>query len=718
MNVVFNLLRGKSVGKINQLDFQVANLIAAGEVVERPASAVKELLENAIDAEATEITVEIKRGGITFIRVSDNGCGMSADDLPISIRRHATSKISCASDLDGITTLGFRGEALAAISSVSTMRIMTKRECDSLGSLLCSENGKITDLSEVGCRNGTTVIVEDLFANVPARRKFLKKDQSEAMAVAAVVEKIALSRPDISFKLIIDGNIKFCTAGDSKIISAVYEILGRDFASKLIEVDSMTDGIEVNGYIGRPDNVRANRNYQNFFINGRYVRSKTATAALEQAFESYIEVGKFPCAVLYIYIHPTFVDVNVHPTKMEVKFSNERIVFDSIFCAVRNALMQATERPQVMFDPCQITDEQRSIYNAFVPVYDKISDAKAKELTQTQIFDTSTDSDITEDLSGGEKKSGESAADFYKMISEATPPLPSDDDAPPERYSREYKSEKNPENRQSAEKLDLNSLYSGCFDNSRDDRNSGFVSDFGFDGGVTIEENKKADTKNIAENNPSASEGKYSFSLTAPVDSSSAADDFRIIGVAFRTYIFVETNGKVMIIDKHAAHERILFEQMKKNMQAQNVKNSGSQLLLIPIELRLTPEECDAAEAYREKIEKAGFLFEIDEKQIKITAIPSILDGERAKTMMETLTGRLAEGTGDIESTKDSFFEEALYQGSCKAAIKAGQYDTDENMEWVVRTLKSIPEIICCPHGRPVAIELSKHEIEHLFKRI
>lgn len=694
------------MGKINVLDFQVANLIAAGEVVERPASAVKELLENAIDAGATEITVEIKRGGITFIRVSDNGCGMSADDLPIAIRRHATSKISSARDLDGITTLGFRGEALAAISAVSSMRIMTKRECDNLGSLLCSSGGKVTDLSEVGCRNGTTVIVEELFANVPARRKFLKKDQSEAMAVAATVEKIALSRPDISIKFISDGNIKFCTNGDSKIFSAVYSILGRDFASKMIEVDSMTDGVEVNGYIGRPDNVRSNRNYQNFFINGRYVKSKTATAALEQAFESYIEVEKFPCCVLYIYIHPTFVDVNVHPTKMEVKFSNERLVFDSIFCAVRNALMQATDRPQVLFEPEQMTPDQHSMYNAFVPVYDRIADSEAKKLNQQQIFDSIH---LTDELpqSDGQNSSGSVPVSdlLLQDVGLASPP-PSDSDAPPESAQRGRI---------------IPELYSMYSDESADDRvpdkpipAANTDTDLHSPQVTDTDDTKTVQTdRQLSEKKEPTSAG-YNFSLTSGVNSSSA-DDYRMIGCAFRTYIFVETGNKVMVIDKHAAHERILFEQMKKIMRAQS---GNSQLLLVPIEISLTPEECDAVETYREKIEKVGFAFAMNGKNMSITAIPSMLDAERATAMIETLAGRLAGGTGDIESTKDSFFEEALYQGSCKAAIKAGQYDSDENLDWVVRALKSNPEIICCPHGRPVAIEVSKHEIEHLFKRI
>ncbi|MBQ4136552.1 MAG: DNA mismatch repair endonuclease MutL, partial [Clostridia bacterium] len=306
------------MGIINVLDFSVANLIAAGEVVDRPASVIKELLENSIDAGADDITVEIKRGGITFMRVTDNGKGISKDDLPVAVKRHATSKIHNADDLDSILTLGFRGEALAAIASVSRLRIMSKTADSETGHILESSCGEVKGIIEAGCANGTTVIVEDLFANVPARLKFLKKDVTEAMAVSAYVEKIALSRPDISIKLIIDGNMKFMTSGDNKLYNVIYVLFGKDFAKRLIEVDNNADGIRVHGYIGAPDNIRANRNFQNFFINGRFIKSKTVAAALEQAYSAFIPSEKFPCAVLNIDISPAHVDVNVHPAKLEV----------------------------------------------------------------------------------------------------------------------------------------------------------------------------------------------------------------------------------------------------------------------------------------------------------------------------------------------------------------------------------------------------------------
>ena len=331
------------MGKINVLGFDVANLIAAGEVVDRPSAAVKELLENAIDSGATSITVEIKNGGTSFIRITDNGCGMDFDDLPVAILRHATSKIKNASDLDAVFTLGFRGEALAAISSVSKIRIMSKQKTDDLGGLLECHGGKVISHIKTGCANGTTVIVEDLFYNVPARKKFLKKDVTEAIAVTSVVEKIAMSEPGIAFRYIIDGNIKYITSGDGSLQNVIYAILGRDVAKKLIKVSREDGGVSVEGLISSPDFVRSNRNFENFYINSRFVKSKTASAAIEQAYQSYIPSDKFPFCVLNIKIDPATVDVNVHPSKLEVKFSNEKIIFDAVYYAVKTVLNKPSQ---------------------------------------------------------------------------------------------------------------------------------------------------------------------------------------------------------------------------------------------------------------------------------------------------------------------------------------------------------------------------------------
>ena len=363
------------MGNIQVLSFEVANLIAAGEVVDRPASAIKEMMENAIDAGARHITVEIQSGGVSLMRVTDDGCGMSAEDLPMAIRRHATSKIRDAADLDGIITLGFRGEALAAISSVSDMRIMSKRREDDVGSMLEVRGGTLLGVSEFGCGNGTTVIVEHLFANVPARRKFLKRDATEAMAVGANVERVALSHPEIAVRFISDGVLKLDTAGDGQLKSAVYAVYGRDFAARLIPLAGEFEGVEISGFIGRSDNVRANRNGQSFFINHRYVKSRTAQAALEQAFVSYLPAEKYPVCVMNIGLNPARVDVNVHPAKLEVKFSNEKPVFEAIYYTVRQALEQDTGRPALKTEALKPTFAKPSV---------RLSDATAPIETERQ----------------------------------------------------------------------------------------------------------------------------------------------------------------------------------------------------------------------------------------------------------------------------------------------------------------------------------------------
>ena len=664
------------MGIINVLDFQIANLIAAGEVVERPSSAVKELLENAIDAGATDITVEIKRGGISFIRVSDNGCGISAEDLPVALKRHATSKIKEARDLDTIVTLGFRGEALAAISSVSITRIISKRREDAFGTSITSEFGKVTDISQTGCKDGTTVIVENLFENVPARRKFLKKDSSEAAAVISIVERVALSHPEIAIKLINNGNVEFRTQGNGKLLDTIYAVFGKDFASKLIDVEFMADGIEVLGYIGTPINVRANRNYQNFYINGRYVRSKTATAALEQAYESYLEVGKFPCCVLFINVHPVLVDVNVHPTKLEVKFSNEKTVFEAIYCAVRNALVNATDRPEVLFESEHMKDSDYSMYNAFVPVHDRINDSAEKPLSPQQMFDLPVSEAVSD------KEDNVTAADREPERIEERPVM--SDQKPVE------------EKKESTAGIpavpDLNS-----FEELEDE----------IPPELSYESAPQKDERDLDER---------IFSLGYGVNTDKCPP-YKIIGEAFNAFITVETEGKVLIIDKHAAHERILFEQMKKINRSER---GAGQILLIPLVAELPYDELTVLEENKEQIEAIGYKFETEtsKRQLVICQIPSMLDAASAKDMLISIAGNLINGTGNIDVTKESYFEKALYQASCKAATKAGWTDSEPRIRWIVESVLSNPDIRYCPHGRPIAVEVTKNEIEKIFKRI
>lgn len=711
------------MGIINQLDFQVANLIAAGEVVERPASCVKELLENALDAGATEITVEIKRGGISFLRVADNGCGMAKEDLPISIKRHATSKIKTAADLDGITTLGFRGEALAAIASVSNLRIMTKRKADKYGSLLAAEYGKVTDIVEAASKNGTTVIVENLFSNVPARRKFLKRDASEALAVSGVVEKLAVSRPDIAFKLIIDGSLKFATPGDNRLLSAVYAALGKDFAEKLVKVQGETEGIRVIGYVCRPESVRSNRTGQNFFINGRYVRSKTATAALEQAFDSYCESGKFPFCTLFIEVHPTFVDVNVHPTKLEVKFSNERAVFDAVYCAVRNTLTDRSEKGEPLLEPRRVTPTERGLYNAFVPIEDRLENTPTAPLTKEKAFDEPSLSDLLPPDTGFGKKTAAGNTNAVPPPagpSEAkTPSIPAEGTigsitaVPPLAESK------------TAEKKADRLPPAGDFlaDLARLTAEAALEEQLGRDEKTASAPRpaSEAPAPNHfpAENMPplSAPELPAKVPDSPPrTDAESAPPPYRIIGVAFQAYIMVEYGDVTLILDKHAAHERILFEKMKKN-RAQSREMAATQLLLIPLTLPFSPEERAALAEYEEELMQNGFHYTLTETGAILTGTPAGFSADETADMLSVLAERLSEGTGSVAVSRSIFYEKALYQASCKAAMKAGIPDTPENIKWLVEEVLKNPEIRYCPHGRPIAFELSRGDMEKFFKR-
>ena len=656
------------MGKINVLSFEVANLIAAGEVVDRPASAIKEMMENAIDAGASRITVEIQNGGVTFMRVSDNGHGMPPEDLPMAIRRHATSKISEAADLDGIATLGFRGEALAAIAAVSRLRILSKTPDAALGAQMDVDCGEIVDITERGCAVGTTVIAEDLFANVPARRKFLKRDVTEAMAVSANVEKIALSHPEIAFRLIIDGNVKLETAGDGSLKSAIWSVFGKDYASRLIEVNGEYDGISVKGFIGRPDNVRPNRNYQNFFINSRYIKSKTASAAIEQAFTSYCAPEKFPCCVLFIGLNPMRVDVNVHPAKLEVKFTNEKPVFESVYYAVRQALEQNTARPEL-----QIPKQKPPVSDAFTSV------ERGESLQKRQItMDAATPTQP-------QPKKGEA----WEHLSA-------------QEYVEQYiQGGKTGEKKVSAPKASAPTISVGADvpDGPKTVAPTISVGADVHDGPKTAPQTSRTPLPTQPEipNLPTAEKGTY-----------------RLVGQVFNAYLIVEIGERMLLIDQHAAHERILFEQLKANMRQ---KEAASQLLMLPIEVMMTSGEVQTLGDYRAELEAVGFSFSTGRFTVTVDAIPVGLESEAVAQMLPVIAERLQSATGNASLTRDIVFEKALYQGACKAAIKAGRVYAPEHLSWVVDKLMEIPDITYCPHGRPVAMEMSKKNLDRQFER-
>lgn len=685
------------MGRINVLSFAVANLIAAGEVVDRPSSVIKELLENSIDSGATAITVEIQNGGVTYMRVADNGCGMEPDDLPVAIRRHATSKIRNAEDLEGILTLGFRGEALAAIASVSDMRIISRQRGAENGAMLEASGGNILRVSERAATEGTTVIVENLFANVPARRKFLKKDVTEAMAVSAVVEKIALSKPDISFKLIVDGAVKLDTIGDGSVKNTIYSVFGREFASKLIQTELEVDGIRVSGFIGRSDNVRANRNYQNFFINGRYVKSRTAGAALEQAYTSYIAPEKFPCCVLFLDINPATVDVNVHPAKLEVKFSNEKPVFEAIYYAVRNALEQNSARPDMSLSQRGARSDwtQTKLSEATVPIENGKSESLRSRQIETELFTSPTPSEAAKQPTPTTPKpiTPKKQEAFVQMSAED--------------YVRQYVkdgTDKKLEQIARREEEKIETKIEEKIEPKIEPK--------------PVEEPPKVAPPQITEQErvPSVTEEATKADEPMPISEPPAPQtlEYRIVGEAFNSYVIVERGDVMLLIDKHAAHERIIFEELKAAMKS---STPTSQMLMLPIEVMMTSEEIQTVGTYKGEIEAVGFELSLGRYSVSVSAIPEGIGTEAVSDMLVVMAERIKSGTGTAGLTRDIVFEKALYQASCKAAIKAGREYADAHVKWIVDKLMALPDITVCPHGRPVAMELSKKNLDRQFER-
>lgn len=620
--------------KINVLPRELAELIAAGEVVERPASVVKEMVENSIDSGATHITVEIKRGGVTYIRVTDDGCGISPSDVPLAFLRHATSKIIKADDLYSISTLGFRGEALAATSSVSRIEMFTKRKEDTLGTHYEIEGGEEILNEESGCPDGTTIIVRDLFYNTPARMKFLKTDMGEGNAVTAVCERAALSHPEIAFKLIRDGRQTISTSGDNKLHSAIYSVLGREFAGTLVEVNTTLEGIGVSGYTCKPIYCRQSKTSQIVFLNGRFVRSGTVSAAVERAYKNSAMVGKYPAFVLNLTVPFGAVDVNVHPAKTEIRFSDEKRIFDAVYYGVKSAIEQGDTRPSV---------------NIGTP-------KKAIPLTQE-----------TESV-----KYRQSAVDFSiynKNMAEKTytvPPKPQSIDKPKEKPPVLYQ-----DNTPFFERKD--------------------VKDY-------LEKREVTGAQPKTEAKPEEEREEYI-----------PEKEVRLIGEAFATYIVVEQGESVFLIDKHAAHERILFNDLKKN-QAIETQN-----LLAPVTVRLEAEEYTAVLDNSELLLKAGFdIEEFGSNTVIVRAIPSMLCSEDVSAIVSEAAASLAKtGRVDIERIEDIF-----HTVSCKAAIKAGYITTDTELLSLAKRVLGDRDVMYCPHGRPVAFEIKKKDLEKQFGRI
>ena len=684
------------MGIINVLDIEVANLIAAGEVVERPANAVKELVENSVDAGARTVSVEITGGGIRSLRVTDDGCGMSAEDAVVAVRRHATSKLRCADDLAAIMTLGFRGEALAAITAVAKFRLLTKRREDTEGTSLSGEYGKVSEIVPEGCPDGTTIVCEKLFSATPARLKFLKSESSEASAVAGALEKLALSHPEISFRFVSDGILKFSTSGDGNLKNAIYSVYGSAFAKNLIAVDNKCDGISVSGFSCSPENLRGNRGMQQFFINERCVRSKTLTSALEAAYRSYIPSGKFPSCVLHVSIPAKLVDVNIHPAKLEVKFSDEKAVFDAVFASVRKALSVGIARPTLnLAEIAEKTQEKEKLQDLFREAEEKGEQSETitekprpsaqKPVVSSEASERTEVIDKKFPVMNSVSASTSAPVKSIRQLSLEDEDLPVDIPVFGQKRESPFLKLHSPDSPSSFDYI--KNLYASAV--------------------RTAESSKKSEPTSV----PAVvakTETKIPEIPTNPIP------EYRIVGEIFASYIIVETEDKVLMVDKHAAHERINFERLRANM---TLDRPNVQMILTPEKIALSTEEAAFCEEYRQELEACGFEFSVSQKEIVLTGIPFGFEKSEARTLLFSLISENLNSAEPLESTKRTIFERALYQSSCKASVKAGRIYDGAHIRWICDNLFRYDCVKYCPHGRPVAFEISKKEIDTRFGR-
>ena len=636
--------------KIIQLSPHIANLIAAGEVVERPASVVKELLENAVDAGASKVTIEIRDGGMTFLRVTDNGCGMAPEDAKTAFLRHATSKLRTAEDLAAIATMGFRGEALAAIASVSRIDLMTKTAGNLIGTSLHLEAGNITEESEVGCPDGTTIIIRDLFFNTPARMKFMKSDSVEGSRVAAAVQMQALAHPEVAFAFIRDGKQVLSTPGTGGLEAAVYSVYGRECA-KMVKVESRWENYSLTGYVSKPTDSRPSRSLQTFFVNDRPVKSRLLIAALEEAYRNQIMVGKFPACVLHLRLPANAVDVNVHPAKTEVKFLSEKAVFDCVHYGVLATLNKTPDRPQVQFKPSPVSAPAPA-----APVQPKPAPK------QENFFRTMTPAEYKTFASAiadaPQPKKEAAVATVAKMERSAPPPL------------REYVMMPRP-------------------------------------------------ATPVEHPIPAVPPAPTSVPAPSPIPEPEPEQtvlpmpeeiQWRMVGELYNSYVIVEEGDNAFLIDKHAAHERILFDKLKENPEA-----ITGQALLTPIPVRLSAEGAAELLANKALLDELGFeIDEFGENTVLLRQIPMDLSPDDAADAAETLAADLLNGRHD---SKDTVRDEVLHTVACKAAIKAGWTTSDAELLALVKQVMAREDLKYCPHGRPICITLSKKQLEKQFKR-
>ncbi len=666
------------MARINVLAKHTAELIAAGEVVERPASVVKELMENSIDAGATSITLEIKNGGVTYIRITDNGCGIEREDVPKAFISHATSKIADESDLNSIFTLGFRGEALASIAAVSRTEILTKSETEQSGTAYAIEGGVQTRFEQAGCPSGTTIIVRDLFFNTPARMKFLKKDVSEANAVSEVVDRIALSHPHISIRFIREGKQVLITPGDGKMLSAIYSVFGRAFADTLIPVDYELESIKVQGYVCKPAFSRPSRSMQYFYLNGRYIKSRSCMASAENAYKNSVMVGKFPACVLNILLDPNFVDVNVHPAKTEVRFSDERRVSSAVYYAVKSAI-ESLDTP-VSVDFSRLSKVTQKAKPEASQLY-MVDDTPERKVPAKPVFQKKNETEIPKKTPDFWKKTD--AASFRRQVSAPTHFSSSaDNGAEPDLISYFKRSQtERPAPQNDSVKADFKSVPP---------------------------ETTPATTEAL----PKKSEEETAVLFQAVTESQLAPKPLRLLGEAFKTYIICEYDNKICLIDKHAAHERIIYNKIKKEAS----EKVSSQVLLSPVTVTLSKNDYNVVLENLDIFLKAGYLVEdFGFGEVIVRECPMLISGDDIEDTVIEIASYLLQNKNNVESEK---LDRIHHTSACKAAIKAGHKNSTAEMKVLAEKVLYDDEIRYCPHGRPVLIEMSRYDLEKQFGRI
>lgn len=673
------------MGRIAVLDQQTIDRIAAGEVVERPASVVKELVENAVDAGASQVTVEIREGGIGYIRITDNGSGIEKEDIPLAFLRHSTSKIRSAEDLTGVTSLGFRGEALSSISAVSMVELITKTRTELLGSRCCLEGGIKKSLEETGAPDGTTFIIRNLFYNTPARKKFLKTEMSEAAAVHELMTRLALSHPEISFKVFIHNQMKLQTAGNGSLKDVIYHIYGRDIAMRLLPVDRKEGPLHLTGFIGKPEISRGNRNYENYFVNGRYVKSRIIARGIEDGYKTFMMQHRYPFVCLNFHMDGTMLDVNVHPAKMELRFSRQDLVYDMVQRTVKEALAGKELIPEVTIgketkEPASIQDRKAavSLQEAVQEPASLMEESDQKPVLPVRKPDQKPVSPVQKPNRKPLSPVREPEQELPEPVKE--PDAPADQDLA--YFMAEMKKRVEERHRREQQMLKEDNGYQA--------------------------EPETARTETAAEAVPeqlSLFDGKLL--------SKEAVIRHEIIGQLFGTYWLVQYGDRLYIIDQHAAHEKVLYERLMKDLRERTFQ---SQLLSPPIVLNLSMQEEQLFIKYRQNFADMGFeIEEFGDRAYAVRAVPSNLPGIARHEILLDLLDSLSEISPNISS--DTLLDK-MASMSCRAAVKGNRQMTAMEAKALIDELLTLENPYNCPHGRPTIISMTKHELEKKFKRI